>query len=61
MFGGFLKWNFSKFLVNRAGKPTERFSPPTNPEKLVPNIEKLLKEPAPASVAVSAAAAPAKK
>jgi len=60
MFGSFIKWNFSKFLVNRAGKPVERFAPPTHPDKLVPQIEKLLKEPAPAvAVVVAAAAAPA--
>jgi len=50
MFGGFLKWNFTKFLVNRAGKPVERYAPSTNPEKILPEIEKLLKEPLPAGM-----------
>jgi len=59
MWGGFLKWNFTKFLVNRAGHPTERFAPPTNPDKIVPSIEKLLKEPAPAVAAPIAPVAPA--
>lgn len=44
--GGFLgsriKWNFTKFLIDRTGKPVERFAPITKPEKLEPHIEKLL-------------------
>lgn len=33
-----IKWNFTKFLVNRTGKPIKRFAPFTKPEK----IEKFL-------------------
>ncbi len=44
--GGFLrrdvKWNFTKFLVDRTGRPVKRFSPATEPEKLRAAIEKLL-------------------
>ncbi|MGB3802027.1 MAG: glutathione peroxidase [Lewinella sp.] len=44
--GGFLtsaiKWNFTKFLIDREGKPVERFAPTTAPEKIAPAIEKLL-------------------
>ena len=44
--GGFLtsaiKWNFTKFLVDRDGKPVERFAPTTTPDKIAPAIEKLL-------------------
>lgn len=44
--GGFLgsriKWNFTKFLIDKTGKPVERFAPITKPEKLEPHIEKLL-------------------
>ena len=29
-----IKWNFTKFLVGRDGKPVERFSPQTKPEAL---------------------------
>jgi glutathione peroxidase len=38
-----IKWNFTKFLVDRNGVPVKRFSPTTVPEKLITDIEKLLK------------------
>jgi len=37
-----IKWNFTKFLVDRDGKVVERFGSKTAPEKLDDNIEKLL-------------------
>lgn len=37
-----IKWNFTKFLVDRKGIPVKRFAPTTVPEKLVKDIEKLL-------------------
>lgn len=37
-----VKWNFTKFLIGRDGKPYKRFSPITKPEKLRKDIEKLL-------------------
>jgi glutathione peroxidase len=37
-----IKWNFTKFLVDRQGQVVERFAPTTKPEDLQPNIEKLL-------------------
>lgn len=44
--GGFLtdniKWNFTKFLVDKSGKVVERYAPTTKPESLVGDIEKLL-------------------
>lgn len=44
--GGFLgsaiKWNFTKFLVDREGNVAGRFSPTTTPEKLRERIEALL-------------------
>lgn len=44
--GGFLtdniKWNFTKFLVDKSGKVVERYAPTTKPESLVSDIEKLL-------------------
>lgn len=44
--GGFLldaiKWNFTKFLVDRNGKVVKRFSPTDVPEDLAKDIEKLL-------------------
>lgn len=38
-----IKWNFTKFLVNRQGEVVERFPPTTAPEKMIKPIEKLLK------------------
>lgn len=38
-----VKWNFTKFLVDRQGQVVERFPPTTKPEKLAEPIEKLLK------------------
>jgi glutathione peroxidase len=37
-----IKWNFTKFLVNRNGVPVGRFSPMTRPEDLQKSIEELL-------------------
>ncbi len=37
-----LKWNFTKFLVDREGHVVERFAPTTAPADLAPAIEKLL-------------------
>ena len=31
-FAGDIKWNFTKFLVNREGKPVARFEPATTPD-----------------------------
>lgn len=37
-----IKWNFTKFLVNRRGEVVGRYAPTTKPEKLKADIEKLL-------------------
>lgn len=37
-----IKWNFTKFLVDREGKVVERYSPTTKPESIAKDIEKLL-------------------
>ena len=37
-----IKWNFTKFLVNRAGKVVHRYAPTTRPEQLSADIEALL-------------------
>jgi glutathione peroxidase len=37
-----VKWNFTKFLVNRQGEPVERFGPTVKPEDIAPKIVKLL-------------------
>ncbi len=38
VMGGRIKWNFTKFLIGRDGKPLKRFAPFTTPEKLEPAI-----------------------
>lgn len=37
-----IKWNFTKFLVDRSGKTVERYAPTTKPEDIEADIEKLL-------------------
>lgn len=37
-----IKWNFTKFLVNREGQVVARFEPPVVPEEIAPSIEELL-------------------
>src|SRR5579884_3580053 len=37
-----IKWNFTKFIVDRNGKPIERFAPATKPESIEKEVEKLL-------------------
>ncbi len=34
VLGGRIKWNFTKFLIGRDGKPIKRFAPTTKPEKM---------------------------
>lgn len=36
-----IKWNFTKFLIDRNGNVVKRFAPATKPEKLRKHIEKL--------------------
>jgi glutathione peroxidase len=37
-----IKWNFTKFLVDRQGRPVRRFGPQVKPEALQSAIERLL-------------------
>ena len=37
-----IKWNFTKFLVDRSGKVVERYAPNTEPESIAGDIEKIL-------------------
>ena len=37
-----IKWNFTKFLVDRGGNVVERYAPNVAPEKIAPDIERLL-------------------
>lgn len=41
-----IKWNFTKFLVDRRGKVRDRFAPATSPESVEKAIVALLAEPA---------------
>jgi glutathione peroxidase len=38
-----IKWNFTKFLVNREGQVVKRFAPNTEPQALEEQVEALLK------------------
>ena len=42
LLGGNIKWNFTKFLVDKDGNIVDRFSPTTTPDKIKGSIEKLL-------------------
>lgn len=37
-----IKWNFTKFLIDREGQVVERYAPTTKPENIAADIEKLL-------------------
>ena len=42
MLGSKIKWNFTKFLVDRNGKVVERFAPTVTPEQIESKIKELL-------------------
>ncbi|XP_070508321.1 uncharacterized protein [Chironomus tepperi] len=35
-----IKWNFTKFVIDKNGKPVERHSPNTSPKEMLKNLEK---------------------
>ncbi|MBN8441727.1 MAG: glutathione peroxidase [Thauera sp.] len=37
-----IKWNFTKFLVDRAGQVVKRYAPTTTPESIAADIEQVL-------------------
>ena len=37
-----IKWNFTKFLINKEGEPIARYAPSTTPEKIQSDIDKLV-------------------
>jgi glutathione peroxidase len=43
LFGGKIKWNFTKFLIDSEGNPLKRFAPVTKPEKIGLYLEKLMR------------------
>ncbi|ULG71755.1 glutathione peroxidase [Macrococcus brunensis] len=42
LLGSAVKWNFTKFLIDREGNVVERFGPQKEPEKMTQDIEKYL-------------------
>ena len=42
ILGSKIKWNFTKFLIDKQGKVVDRYPPITKPEKLAGDIEKVL-------------------
>jgi glutathione peroxidase len=42
ILGSKIKWNFTKFLIDRNGNVVKRFAPTTKPEAIKKEIEKLL-------------------
>ncbi|MDP4145128.1 MAG: glutathione peroxidase [Bacillota bacterium] len=42
LIGDSIKWNFTKFLIDRNGNVIDRFEPTTEPNDIIPHIEKLL-------------------
>jgi len=38
---GSIKWNFTKFLLDREGKVIKRYATATTPQKIEPDIQKL--------------------
>jgi len=47
--GSAIKWNFTKFLVDREGNVVKRYDPKKDPKEIAGDIEKLLEQPAPVS------------
>ena len=41
-FGGKIKWNFTKFLIDREGKVINRFAPSEKPEKFEEEVSKAI-------------------
>lgn len=39
-----IKWNFTKFLIDRNGNVFKRYGPTTEPKEMVPEIEALLEQ-----------------
>ncbi len=42
LLGRSIKWNFTKFLIDREGRPVKRFAPTTQPHKMERAIRKVL-------------------
>lgn len=44
ILGNDIKWNFTKFLIDKNGKVIKRFSPVVTPEEIIPHIENLFEK-----------------
>lgn len=42
IFGSSIKWNFTKFIIDKNGNPVKRFSPYTKPEKMESFLKNIL-------------------
>ena len=42
VLGSKIKWNFTKFLIDREGNVIERFAPTVTPDKIDGEVERLL-------------------
>ena len=42
LLGGKIKWNFTKFVIDKTGMPVKRFAPTTTPSSMASYIEKIL-------------------
>ncbi|MAU17379.1 MAG: glutathione peroxidase [Muricauda sp.] len=42
LLGGKIKWNFTKFVIDKTGMPVKRFAPTTTPSSMASYIEKTL-------------------
>ena len=42
ILGSKIKWNFTKFVIDKNGKPAKRFAPTTTPEKMESFIKEIM-------------------
>ena len=42
ILGSSIKWNFTKFLIDKKGQPIDRYAPTTDPMDIAKKIEELL-------------------
>lgn len=40
LFGDFIKWNFSKFVIDKNGQPVARYAPNVEPKDIAKDLEK---------------------
>ena len=43
ILGNGIKWNFTKFLINKKGEVINRYAPTTKPEDIAEDVEKALR------------------